>query len=297
MLFLTLSIFATTFAYADAFALKDGIVEMKAITYASVQDEDGQEVPLQMDVSFQAHAEGLLPAVIFIHGGSWKGGNREDGALVTQLFANGDYFAATISFRQGRNSGFPAAVHDGKAAVRFLKNNATALGIAPNKIGILGFSTGGHLAALVGLSTGIPQLDGTLNGKEVDTSVACIGTISGVVLPEVAKGQLKRLYNDWALDDRSVSRKATYPSTYIDKHDPPFYMVCGEEDTMSTQKDTKNFAGLLRSARVWQHVEVIKSAGHRFENPNAYLGILGFFDVQLGGSARRALQQSINSER
>jgi dienelactone hydrolase len=116
-------------------------------------------------------------------------------------------------------------------------------------------------------------------------------------MPEVSKGQLKRLYDDWALDDRTVKRKTTYPSTYIDRYDPPFYMVCGEVDKVSTPKDTKKFARLLRSARVWQHVEVIQGVGHRFENANAYLGILGFFDTQIGGRARSALQQSINKKR
>ncbi|MBC8201791.1 MAG: alpha/beta hydrolase [Planctomycetes bacterium] len=297
MIFLTLSILNAIITFPDAFTLKDGIVEMKAITYAVVQNEDGNRTPLLMDTSFQAHAESPLPAVLFIHGGSWKTGTRADGAQAVRLLAKGDYFAASISYRQGRSNGFPAAVHDCKAAIRFLKENATELGIDPTKIGLLGFSTGGYLAALAGLSAGIAPLDGTLNGKDVDTSVACVGTISGVLMPEDAKGQLKRLYNNWALEDRTVERKTTFPSTYIDRDDPPFYMVCGEVDKVSTPKDTKNFAGLLRRANVWQHVEVIEGSGHRFEKPNSYLGIFGFFDTKLGGHARSALQQTINSLR
>ncbi len=97
-------------------------------------------------------AWGQLPAIVCIHGGGWANGNRANHGKVAQALAARGYVTATISYRLSGEAPFPAAIHDCKAAVRFLRANAKEYGIDPDNIGAIGLSAGGHLTALLATS-------------------------------------------------------------------------------------------------------------------------------------------------
>jgi|TARA_B100000959_G_C14991937_1_gene628350 pectinesterase len=290
---LFLSIISITVAQPNSIVVNNTIVEMKAIQFATVPTVKTESVPLFMDVAFPSFEKDLLPAVIFVHGGSWKEGRRQDGAKAIDMFARGGYFAASIDYRLKKDAGFPAAVHDCKAAVRFLRKNAEELSIDPTRIGIVGFSAGGHLAALVGLTEGDPLLEGKPTSKEVSASVSCVASISGALMPELARGHLKNIYEQWALADRTIKKEETLPSTYVDSKDPPFYILCGDRDPLCPSKDAETFIKILRNASIEVELEIIEDEGHLIVNPHAYLGMLGFIDKHLGGRSRDVLYQSI----
>ncbi len=98
------------------------------------------------------------PAVIWVHGGGWQEGEREDNP--NQILAERGFVTASISYRFSQEAIFPAQIHDVKAAIRFLRANAYRWGIDPERIGIWGHSAGGHLAALAAVSGGLPALEG-----------------------------------------------------------------------------------------------------------------------------------------
>jgi acetyl esterase/lipase len=100
----------------------------------------------------------LRPAVIWVHGGGWRGGEREFNP--NSMLAERGFVTATISYRFSQEAIFPAQIHDVKAAIRFLRANASRWRIDPERIGIWGHSAGGHLAALAAVSEGIPALEG-----------------------------------------------------------------------------------------------------------------------------------------
>lgn len=98
------------------------------------------------------------PAVIWVHGGGWRAGERfpsPNGPLAERGFVT-----ASISYRFSQEAIFPAQLHDVKAAIRSLRANAVRWGIDPERIGIWGHSAGGHLAALAAVSGGLPALEG-----------------------------------------------------------------------------------------------------------------------------------------
>ncbi len=98
------------------------------------------------------------PAVLWVHGGGWAGGERQPSP--SDLLATRGFVTATMSYRFSDEAIFPAQIHDVKAAIRFLRANANEYGIDPERIGIWGGSAGGHLAALAAVSEGIAQLEG-----------------------------------------------------------------------------------------------------------------------------------------
>lgn len=272
----------------------NGLVQMSNIEFADADSDLGLSRALLMDVVFPTEAKEPLPAILFLHGGGWSGGKRQDGLKAIQMVALGGYFAATIDYRLTEEGGFPAAVHDCKAAIKFLRLNSNELGIDPNRIGIVGYSAGGHLAALVGFSAGDKYLDGAINGEAVSTEVLCIGSISGAVMPQVARGKGKRMYEEWALKDENVELLMTLPEHYLDEDDPPIYLLCGEDDKVCPVRLTQSFLRKVEDNDVDCEIVVVPNQGHQITEPSAYLGLLGFLDKHLGGHAQSSFKEYLN---
>ena len=82
--------------------------------------------------------------------------------------------AATVDYRLAPAAPFPAAVHDVKAAVRYLRANAARLGIDPERIGTTGGSAGGHLALFLGMTGGMPRFEGDGPNRGQSSRVSCV---------------------------------------------------------------------------------------------------------------------------
>ncbi len=105
-----------------------------------------------------------LPAMLIIHGGGFNDGEKarpREINLATNLVGDG-YVCMSINYRLRKKPGdvtWPQLVYDAKAAVRWLRKNAERLGLDPDRIGVPGGSAGGHLAAMVALTTPADGLD------------------------------------------------------------------------------------------------------------------------------------------
>lgn len=105
--------------------------------------------------------DAALPLVIDVHGGAWSAFDRNAGELYDRGLAAAGFAVIAIDFRQGPEFKHPAASADVNAAVRWARLNADALKIDPNRIGLVGSSSGGHLALLAGLRPRHPAHAGT----------------------------------------------------------------------------------------------------------------------------------------
>jgi acetyl esterase/lipase len=99
------------------------------------------------------------PLVVYLHGGAWRAGDK---AEVPPFLVEAGFAVASLDFRSSEEARFPANVHDIKAGLRFLRANAQRYGYRADRIAVSGSSSGGHLAALVGTSSGHEALEGTL---------------------------------------------------------------------------------------------------------------------------------------
>ena len=118
--------------------------------------------------------DGPFPAILCIHGGGFRAGTRQgyDG-LCVQLAEQG-YVAVTVSYRLAPKYPFPAAIHDVKAAVRWLRANAAKYHIDPERIGVTGGSAGGHLAQFLGVTGDVKEFEGDGGNPEQSSRVACV---------------------------------------------------------------------------------------------------------------------------
>src|SRR5690242_9617112 len=107
------------------------------------------------------------PLLVWTHGGAWRSGNKSSVPhnLTLQGFA-----VASLDFRMSTDARFPAMVHDIKGAIRFLRARARQYGYRTDRIAIGGDSSGGHLAALVGVTAGMAELEGTVGGNPDQSS-------------------------------------------------------------------------------------------------------------------------------
>ncbi|HEX3997383.1 MAG TPA: alpha/beta hydrolase [Pirellulales bacterium] len=169
---------------------------------------------LQLNLATPKQAEAKLPAVICIHGGGFRAGDRKDyNGLCKKLAARG-YVAATVTYRLSPKFQFPGAVFDCKAAVRWMKANAEKYHIDPERIGVLGGSAGGHLAEFLGVTGDVPRFEGPRSPGDPSSRVACVVNYYGpsdftksygksvdaaVVLPMWLGGDLKQAYHQHVL--------------------------------------------------------------------------------------------------
>ncbi len=208
--------------------------DFKDVVYATV---DG--APLALDVHMPAGVR-HPPLIVFVHGGAWTTGSKNQ--YPTFLRDRG-FALASLDFRSSNQARFPADVYDIKAGIRFLRAKASEYGYRSDRIAIVGASSGGHLAALVGVTNGEKALEGTegdyLNqSSSVQAIVSYFGasdltTILAQSTPaglEVRKPALERLLGASPEQAPDLAKLAS-PIFHVDRKDPPVLLLHGDQDT------------------------------------------------------------------
>ncbi|MDI3089898.1 alpha/beta hydrolase fold domain-containing protein [Priestia megaterium] len=153
------------------------------VPFAEVTLDNGDPYTLKMDIYQDLNQKTPGPCIIYYFGGGWMYGEykqvtqkavyfRELIRLVEQGFT-----VVSPAYRLASQSVFPACIHDCKGVVRFLKANSKLYHIDPQRIGVLGNSAGGHLAAMVAMSANCSEMEGDVGGNQEYTSAVRAATI------------------------------------------------------------------------------------------------------------------------
>ena len=269
--------------------LPPGTRQMWDVEYAH---PDG--IPLQLDLLIPPSPR-PVPLIIWIHGGGWNSGSRKDMPAVPLL--QDGYAVASIDYRLSDVATFPAQIHDAKAAVRFLRANAKRFGLDPDHFGVWGESAGGHLAALLGVTSGKKALEGDEGITGVSSRVQAVADWYGPVdLANIAVGRLHKSMTKQQLDDiitqllgksphddRRLAARAS-PITYVTRGAPPFFVMHGDEDEVVPLHQSVLLVSALREAGTEVEFRVLKGAGHSgedFFSPQAIERVRAFFDQYL----------------
>lgn len=177
------------------------------------------------------------PAVIEIHGGGWQEGHRDVNR--SRNLAEQGILIASIDYRLSPQAPFPACLHDAKAAVRWLRGNAWQYGVDPNRIGVWGHSAGGHLAALIGASGDVPELEGQSGTPGVSTGVqAVLAECPPTDLLDPAwqgadepSETVKRLLGGHPRERPDLAHLGD-PVAYVREGAPPFFIAHAERDVV-----------------------------------------------------------------
>lgn len=224
-----------------------------------------------LDIYLPADAKGKVPMVVFIHGGGWIGNDKyADMGYMTNtinaMLENG-FAIASIDYRFAQNAVFPAILQDCNKAVSFLYDNADKYSLDKNRIALMGFSAGGHLASLMGTSQNnkVENLyfSNTYRPFQYKAVVDFYGPTDLVLLPgnEDEKSPEAILIGAKPLERPDLA-KAASPITYIDKNDPPFLIFHGEKDNIVSNKQSKLFHSWLNYHGVKNELTIVKDAPH-----------------------------------
>lgn len=273
---------------------------VRDVVYATIEQDGGEPIQLTMDVAFPAdHGNEPLPVVVLIHGGGFSHGSKRNFDELLQPLARGGYFAATIDYRLSGVAPYPAAVHDCKAAVRFIRDNADDLGIDPQRIGALGHSAGGHLAAFIAVTANDEQLAGSIGTTGVGDQVRCAVNLSGLVDFTTADRDepvLRRIFDEWLAqagttnEDRLMEASVV---THVDSADPPMLIVHGDADRIVSIDQARQLQAKLAEHGVEHEYVVLEGVGHDVATPEAATAVAAFLDKHLGGNAAESMQSFV----
>ena len=179
-----------------------------------------------------------------------------------------------MAFRQSTEAKFPAQVRDIKAAIRFLRANASKYGYRPDRIAISGSSSGGHLAALIGVTNGVKALEGNLGGhldqsSDVQAILDYYGptnfmTILHQSTPHglsVRVPALDRLIGGRPENLPELAKLAS-PVDHVDPRDPPLMMLHGDQDNQVPINQSIELQGVYERTGLPVTFYVVHGAGH-----------------------------------
>ncbi len=245
----------------------DRLDEQLDVTYARYGDRT-----LEMDLYRPKGVWGELPAIVCIHGGGWKRGSKINHRKVAQALALKGFVTASISYRLSEEAMFPAQIHDCKAAVRFLRAHARTYGIDPSQIGAIGHSAGGHLAALLATSAGVPELEGEGGNPEFSSAIQAVVPMGGQtdflsqrtrdISSAKDRGEIWRQFLGGSLDEQPQTYRLASPLVHLDPTDPPSWFITGEKDDPSTRGN--DFRQRMEQFGTTAGLTIIQGAPHPF---------------------------------
>ncbi len=280
------SIFLLTAALcgaADITVPADVIVE-RGVDYTSITHGK-----LAMDI-VRPKAKGSYPGIVMIHGGGFNSGQRDSYLPMAIRLAQNGYVAATVSYRLTPMFQFPIPLYDVKAAVRFLRGNASKYDINKEHMGAIGVSAGATWAQFLAITRNVAQFEGTGANKEQSSAVDCAISYFGrsdmrrayegsrnapTVLPLLFGGD-----RDHAMD----AHLRGSPLQWVTPDSAPILAIHGTRDQNVPFEQSVILIEKMRAAGVESELETIAEAGHGFkgaDDERAFTRTLDFLNRKL----------------
>lgn len=220
----------------------------------------GGDVDLRLNLARPAEKDGPFPALVILHSGGWSEGNREecDGVIVEgarrgYVAISADYRLTDVKENGVSKYPFPCQVHDVKSGIRWLRANASKYNIDTARIGVMGFSAGGHLALMVGLTDSSDDLEGKSGNEAFSSRVQAIVSMAGMV-EAFSYYQEKRTQKDVLAflggtpDQVPDEYRAASPLTYVSKESPPVLFMIGAKDLIVSPDQGKQLAEKMQAS-------------------------------------------------
>ena len=271
----------------------EGFNVVRDISYAGT---DNARQTLDLALPIKSTTDKPLPVLVFIHGGGWRGG-RKDGGLnrIHGFLKSGNYAGVSVGYRLSNEVKWPAQIHDCKAAIRWIRANAKKHGLDGHKIAVHGTSAGGHLVAMLGTSSSVKAMDGSI-GHHTDqsTKVACVVDCFGPTnflrmddfesrIVHDAADSPESLLIGGAIQDNKKKTLTADPISYVSKDDSPFLIVHGTKDMAVPYSQSVILNAALNKIDVPTALLTVVDGGHGVGGGVLKKRLQIFFDHHLGG--------------
>lgn len=272
---------------------KKDIVLYNDIVYANRLEEwPSACVPLKLHL-IREYPENCgfekVPLILWVNGGAWRCVSPFRFMMNFGYLAQAGFAVASIQYRVSSQGFFPAPLQDVKAALRYLRAHADLYGIDGERVGIMGESAGGHLAAMVGVTPGCIAFSGEdwADQSESVKAVACwYGGFDLAMMNKDLQNTPSKDSPQWLLlggtaEEFEERAKAASPVSYVSGKEPPFLLLHGtQDDTVSIQQSQRMYEA-LHDQNVSVEFYKLEGAGHatpEFVQPEVQKIILDFFE-------------------
>ncbi len=241
-------------------AIQDGIIIGKA----------GKK-NLEGDLFLPPDHDSGRPAILIIHGGGWREGDRTQLRGYAILLARLGFVTLSTSYRLSKEAIWPAQIEDVNCALRYLRANSNTLGIDKERIGVSGNSAGGHLALMAGSKVKRFEGKGGNNNESSHVKAVC------AIYPPA---RIKKLDNTDPLDNAFLALMgekaeqsdydAASPINYINKHYIPTMLIHGSADNVVSLRDTNDLYKKLLKYNIPAELHIFSEEDHAFDGKNEY---------------------------
>lgn len=243
-------------------------VKIKAgVIYANI---DGRK--LELDVFYPAKkSKRGYPAVLMIHGGGWRSGDRSHNTPTAKLLAANGFVAVSAEYRLSTEATYPAAIHDLKTAVRWIRANAPKYRVDTSKVAAWGCSAGGQLAALLGTTNGNVKMEGNGGLDGYSSAIQAIVDVDGTLAfihPESGEGNDSKgksaatYWFGFSKTERPDLWQEAAPLNHVSDKTPPILFINSSVDRMHAGRD--DMIEKLNDWNIYSEVHTFKDAPHPF---------------------------------
>lgn len=237
----------------------ENLSEKKDIIYKEIGNRN-----LYLDAYYNKNTD-LKPALILVHGGGWKSGNKSLMEPIAQHIASKGYACFSVEYRLSPEAIFPAGIYDIKNAIQFVKEYAKDFNVDASKVAILGCSSGGQMAALIGTTNNNPAFEDLNIKYNHSTSVQAIVDIDGILAFKHPQSQEDVVAGLWlggnyeSIPDIWENASAL---THANQNTPPILFIGSQYPRFLAGKD--DMIKILDKNSIYNQVEIIENGPHSF---------------------------------
>lgn len=237
---------------------KEEITELKDLVYS-----DANTRKLYLD-AFIKKDDGLLPAVVMIHGGGWKSGDKSQMNLLAQEIASKGYVCFCVEYRLADEAKYPSGIIDIKTAIQYIRHNAQKFNIDDTKIAVLGCSSGGQMAALIGTTNKNAKFE-SVNVFNQSSDVQAIIDMDGILAfhhTESKEGKAASLWLGGDYQNNSEIWEEASALNHCNSQTPPILFINSELPRFHAGRD--DMIKKLNQFGIYSEIKTISNSPHSF---------------------------------
>lgn len=240
---------------------RKGVKEDRNVVYADV----GRDITLDIFYPKKRSKKGF-PGVLLIYGGGWSSGEKANQIPMAQQLAAAGYVAVVPDYRLSPEAQYPAAVHDLKAAIRWMRASADQYNLDQSQIAVLGCSAGAQLATLLGTTGDLEKLEGNVGVTDQSSSVQAIVNIDGIVSfihPEASsEGKYAAKWLGGDKNEVPEIWKEASPLEYANENTPPTLFINSSQPRFHAGRD--DMIKVLDESNIYNEVHTLEGSPHSF---------------------------------
>jgi len=236
-----------------------------------------EETDLKLDLFLARDSPTPVPCVLVIQGGGFMAQDGQRFRPFAEHLAKNGLAAALVGYRGRPDHAYRDTIADLKAAVRYVRKNSEAYGIAPDQIGATGRSAGATLAALLAVTGDVDELEGTMGNPEFSSRIQAAVGISGVYdfVARFTSEEQKVLQPNWKKKQMTNGEWVGVPfsprnrdwlmassRSHIDANDAPVLLIHSKDDRVVPWQQSQDFYNAMQAVGIKSEITISDSGGH-----------------------------------